>query len=356
MFKLTRPCQECIESSPAITKPCDLCNESSFAVLSTKDRKGDPLRTIICTNCGLIRTDPVPEEDQLREFYATKYRREYKGTAIPKRKHLYRDAQSSMRRFRFLKAVLNPEDRILDIGSGNGVFVYVLSQLGFNAYGVEPDEDNSEFAREYLHVDVRTGFARDITEEGAFDVVTLHHVLEHLRHPLEELRHIWKLLRPNGCLMLEVPNAEDTWQDPGNRYHKAHLFTFDSRTITAMVEKAGFAVRAEAVALFNKNITLLLQKLPEGSFFMSPLTDNYSRIRRTIGCHVPSRYYLSLVPYKKFYVNTVKKLREQLLRLSIVDDKNLIDAVIKNINDDIKNGYSPEELERQTPLSRRAGS
>jgi transcription elongation factor Elf1 len=57
--------------------PCLLCGPTMVEVRSLKDRKGDSLRTVICVSCGLIWSDPRPDESELKNFYSQDYRLDY---------------------------------------------------------------------------------------------------------------------------------------------------------------------------------------------------------------------------------------------------------------------------------------
>ncbi len=61
-----------------LSRPCNLCNSTEFDVLSTRDRDGEYLRTVICKNCGLVWSDPFPINPS--EYYQKNYRILYKGT------------------------------------------------------------------------------------------------------------------------------------------------------------------------------------------------------------------------------------------------------------------------------------
>lgn len=309
--------------------PCNLCHSSAVDILSLKDRKGNDLRTVICKKCGLIWSDPRPHEATIREFYSNEYRQEYKGITRPKKKHVYRDAREAIKRYRFIEGLLTKEDSLLDIGAGNGVFVYCLRRLGFNAEGIGPDESHSRHAREVLDVPIRTGFASDITDRGAYDMVTLHHVLEHMTDPLTELKNIWAMLRPHGKLVVEVPNAEDIRQDPKNRYHKAHIYTFNPETLTALGQRAGFVVLRERIAPYNGNIAIVFQKGREGNYAnWVDLDNNYLKIIGILRKHTNRRHFLSMIPYTKVIQNAFAAVREQLGIRRFTGDKDVIDAVI----------------------------
>ena len=48
-------------------------------MVSERDRHGNPLRTVLCAETGLVRNDPVPGDEELAKFYSEEYRTAYKG-------------------------------------------------------------------------------------------------------------------------------------------------------------------------------------------------------------------------------------------------------------------------------------
>jgi 2-polyprenyl-3-methyl-5-hydroxy-6-metoxy-1,4-benzoquinol methylase len=107
---------------------------------------------------------------------------------------------------------------------------------------------SADYAAEALKLDVRKG---DLFEarfrDALFDVVTLYHVLEHTHDPSSVCKEIARILKEDGHLVIQVPNA-DSWQ---YRLFKERwaafdvprdLFYFTPRTIKALLAKAGFEV------------------------------------------------------------------------------------------------------------------
>lgn len=117
---------------------------------------------------------------------------------------------------------LPPGSRILDFGSGTGHKSAVLQCLGFhccafdNLADAKPGETElimsfaQEFGVDYRLAEGKGGgdkeslpFARD-----SFDMVMLHHVIEHLHDsPRELLNDLLELTKPGGFLFITVPNA-----------------------------------------------------------------------------------------------------------------------------------------------------
>ena len=105
---------------------CPLCNSTDQKTVSKQGRDG-PLTTVICNDCGLVFSNPMPTQTELDTFYRSRYRAEYKGTIRPKLKHAYRNGLRAISRFERITALgYQPGRRLLDIGAGSGEFLYLL--------------------------------------------------------------------------------------------------------------------------------------------------------------------------------------------------------------------------------------
>jgi SAM-dependent methyltransferase len=140
-----------------------------------------------------------------------------------------------------------PSGRLLDVGCGNGAFVARMKALGWRAEGIDPDAQGVAAARA-AGLDVTEGMldALDDGEHaGAYDAITLSHVIEHVHDPLADLQRARRLLRPGGTLWIATPNLESlghrrfgrSWLglDPPR-----HLVLFTRASLDDLLRRAGF--------------------------------------------------------------------------------------------------------------------
>lgn len=141
-----------------------------------------------------------------------------------------------------------PGGRLLDMGCGNGDYLVIMRDLGWSVHGVEPDHNAAKIGRDASGLDITTGLVNEVDlPKESYDVITLNHVVEHLRDPLETLERVHGLLKCGGRIALVTPNTESL----GHRlFHKdwrglevpRHLFLYSGKNIQTLLAKAGFRV------------------------------------------------------------------------------------------------------------------
>ena len=270
-------------------------------MLSEHDREGRPLRTTICRACGLVWTNPRPGEEDVRRYYSREYRIKYKGHATPSLRHIARSGRGALNRYRALAPYIKAGDRILDAGAGGGEVVYVLRALGFDAAGLEPDEQYARHARETLGVPVATGFVQDASfGASSFDAVTMYHALEHVEDPSAILSRLRSWITDRGVLFIEVPNVEAVCIAPAHRFHFAHFFNFNRETLEALGRRAGFEPLQTTTSPDGGNLISVFRAAnpQRGPSQIEGLDSaNYARIASIVRRHTSLTYYCSSWPY-----------------------------------------------------------
>ncbi|MEL7344807.1 MAG: class I SAM-dependent methyltransferase [Pseudomonadota bacterium] len=232
-------------------------------VVSQKDRKGKPLRTVVNTRTGVVRNDPIPSEADLAAFYATDYRQDYRGSVKPKLRSMLRRLRWAHEFFGTHKDTIGSRRRLFDIGAGAGEFLFFAQKAGFETKGIEPDQAYAEFCRDAMGLDVETGtIGQTDVAQGSFDLITLVHVLEHLADPTAALRQIADWTSPDGLIYVEVPDIERMVRHHGSNglFHFGHIWNFSPGTLQATAALAGLSpvwigegMRASAVGAFLKS-------------------------------------------------------------------------------------------------------
>jgi SAM-dependent methyltransferase len=139
--------------------------------------------------------------------------------------------------------------RLLDVGSGPGHLLEAARRRGWDVVGLEPDPSSAESSRALFGIDpAAREWRAGAVEDGSFDAVVLHHVLEHLPDPPAALEAARRALRPGGVLHVAVPNARtvDRLLDRGSTEEifdpPRHLWVFSDRTLPPLVRRAGLDV------------------------------------------------------------------------------------------------------------------
>jgi SAM-dependent methyltransferase len=99
--------------------------------------------------------------------------------------------------------------RCLEVGPGRGETLNNLSRLGWEAIGLDIDPIAAEAAQRLSGCEVRIGslVSADFPPQH-FDLIYMHHVLEHLPDLKPSLQRTYELLRPGGRLVLVYPNPD----------------------------------------------------------------------------------------------------------------------------------------------------
>ena len=196
-----------------------------------------------CARCGLKWIIDPPQGEELAELYATGFYEPgpARASRLAELVHEYNNAF----RTRELRG-LRP-GRLLDVGSGRGRFLAAVKAAGWTATGIEFEPGLAAMARARYSVDVVVGDAVTADVEGPFAVVTMWHVLEHLSNPAESLERAHELLAPGGRLIVSVPNNA-SWQaraggdDWLHLDIPRHIYHFTPRSLSLIIERAGFRV------------------------------------------------------------------------------------------------------------------
>jgi SAM-dependent methyltransferase len=164
-----------------------------------------------CLACGHIFQNPALSPAGLDYYYEGFYDgpaeelTEYSFAAMGR---IYRRRADVVGRFCEPRA-------LLDVGTGHGHFCLVARRRWPDAVvdGLDLSESVEEAARRGWIDTAHRGSFPDLADglPRSYDVVTMHHYLEHTREPRRELAAAVKVLEPGGHLVVEVPDTASPW-------------------------------------------------------------------------------------------------------------------------------------------------
>lgn len=207
-----------------------------------------------CLACGVARVVNPPSAAELAHLYSAAngymhYAREEEAAEDREARR-----QLSQRRCNFVKRYASP-GRLLDVGCGEGMFLSVAQENGWQVSGLELDAERAGVACERYGIhDIHSGVLEEAPfARGQFDVITMWDVIEHVPVPAETVAKVGELLAPGGLLIMITPNIDglfprlsysygkryDYWRHPEPPYH---LYQFSKRTIRRLLTDAGFSV------------------------------------------------------------------------------------------------------------------
>jgi len=148
--------------------------------------------------------------------------------------------------------VRSPKYRCLDLGCGDGIFMkHFLSKESAKFIGCDADHQRLLRARECSG---NAGVFINAFAESApffnqsFDLVLLHHVLEHAEDDKRVLEECRRLLKPEGMLIIGVPNEDSIngrvlrFLHPKLYRDGEHVNFYSERRILSLLKSNGFGV------------------------------------------------------------------------------------------------------------------
>lgn len=158
-----------------------------------------------CDSCGYVFDSPRPSFAEVSAFYsqAGKYDSWLKEERA-------RDILWKRRLKKLLRR--SAQGNLLDIGAGIGQFLHHAQPLFTEVTGTEVSESAVTIAKQKYGLALLAGQVQGLDlPPGSFDNITLFHVLEHVSDPGMLISRCRAMLRPQGILVIAVPNDVLAW-------------------------------------------------------------------------------------------------------------------------------------------------
>jgi 2-polyprenyl-3-methyl-5-hydroxy-6-metoxy-1,4-benzoquinol methylase len=143
---------------------------------------------------------------------------------------------------------------LLDVGSADGVLSHHLTARGWRVTCIERDPELAAAGAAHCERMITADLDREVPAlEGRFDTIVYADVLEHLADPLAVLVALNRAVKPDGEVIISVPNVAHLWirlsllaghfdyMDRGV-LDRTHLRFFTNRSLLTLVSAAGLRV------------------------------------------------------------------------------------------------------------------
>jgi len=240
----------------------------SFLKVTDHSVSKEKFELIENTEFGFLVTTPLPDISELPKYYETE---EYISHTDTKR-NLFEKVYHLVREYAIKNkvALINKEQlkgSLLDIGCGTGDFLNAAKSNGWNVTGIEPNEKARTIANTKTVNNVFDITKLESLPAESFDVISLWHVLEHLPELENHIQVFKKLLKPNGSLIIAVPNHKSFDANYYKEFWAAydvprHLWHFSQNSIKNIFAK------------FEMNVIKTLP-MKFDAFYVSLLSEKY---------------------------------------------------------------------------------
>jgi len=256
------------------SQKCNLCGGSRFQLfVTTFDRyhpKQQSFQLWQCQTCGLVVLLPLPNEEELQASYPRRFLNPFLYFQNIKKDNLNRiytffHPYSVSWRLKQVEKEIGV-GRLLDVGCGNGDFLYEIRQRLWEVVGVETHSLQAQFVRGTLGLKVVKTMADLLPDyRHHFDVITFWHTLGHFLDLHGTLQQARELLHPRGVMLLALPNyaSLDFWL-----YHRfwaaldtpRRLFHFTPKQVRQLLRLNGWQLEMTRTIPFDIYYNCLLSE------------------------------------------------------------------------------------------------
>lgn len=205
-----------------------------------------------CLSCRTIFLNPIPTDKQIFELYSNKETNpnayltpEQIRTRWLQKERFERD------NLQYLVPLLKYKrnGKLLDFGCGCGWFVHHASLKGFDAIGIDINATVINSGKKVFQGDLFQGSFQKLNEfkTGSFDVVSCFSIFEHLQNPSAFLIQIFRLLKPDGIFMAEIPLVDSLQFKMFKQFFywcmaPYHINLFSLEGLNKLFSRSGFSI------------------------------------------------------------------------------------------------------------------
>jgi len=232
---------------------CPVCQSNDVSsLLQVKDYSltQEHFQIIECDNCSMRFTNPIPSVEEIALYYDFPDYISHTDSTKGWMHQLYHKVRNHtlIQKTNWIQSLFTGyKGQILDIGAGTGAFANAMQNKGWKVTALEPDEASRNRALQNYGLQLLPSDELFNLPENTFDVITLWHVLEHVHALKPYIQSFQKLLKPNGRLIIAVPNYNSYDATFYKQFWAAydvprHLYHFAPPSMRYLMKKQGLEV------------------------------------------------------------------------------------------------------------------
>lgn len=227
--------------------PCNLCGSDEQRPFCPENGLG----LVQCVHCGLVYVSPRPEPHELYALYGETYFHNDESGVVGYTNYLKDEAnirQTFAGRLKHLGRFIQP-GQALDVGCAAGFFLDEAHKQGWLVQGLDVSNFAVEYVKQRFGYDIRQGSLTEVDFPAEhYDLITMWDVIEHVPDPKAYIERAAALLKSGGLFALATPDVDSLparltgkrWV--GYKLSEEHVYYFSIRTLSQMLEAAGFEV------------------------------------------------------------------------------------------------------------------
>ena len=231
---------------------CPICSKPEFKnklIVQDNTVSHESFAIVQCAGCGFQFTNPRPGSAEIGRYYESDEYVSHNSGAAGLINQAYKVARffTMRRKVGLLNKLAPRRGQLLDYGCGTGHFLAAAKSSGWQVSGLEPNARAREEASQRLGQPIGQESLTTF-QPGTFDAITLWHVLEHVHLLNETLAQLITLLKPDGVLLIAVPNVESLDAQHYRELWAAydvprHLYHFAPKTMAQLLKKHKLTIR-----------------------------------------------------------------------------------------------------------------
>ncbi len=248
---------------------------------------GESFELKMCNLCHFKRTFPQPLPAEIGRYYASEDYISHSDTKNGLINKLYHAARIYMLKKKHqwvTEAFGKSKGSLLDVGAGTGHFPHYMKLSGWQVAALEPDEKARQIAAEKLHITIDPIEHLEELSADQFDVITLWHVLEHVHDLKGYLERFNRILKPEGVLIIAVPNHTSVDAKRYKTYWAAydvprHLWHFSPRAMECLLDQYQFKLTTKIPMHLDAFYVSMLSEKYKGSGFTGTINAFFSGMK-----------------------------------------------------------------------------